>query len=46
MEVLEENEEEERREEELMKALEISDELHNIETKLPVDQVCVPSDVS
>ncbi|XP_068549760.1 dynein regulatory complex subunit 7 isoform X1 [Anas acuta] len=46
MEVLEENEEEERREEELMKALEISDELHDIETELPVDQVCVPSDVS
>ncbi|XP_035192369.1 dynein regulatory complex subunit 7 isoform X4 [Oxyura jamaicensis] len=46
MEVLEENVEEEQREEELMKALEISDELHNIETKPSVDQVCVPSDVS
>ena len=46
MEVLEENDEEERREEQLMKALEISDELHNIETKLSVDQVFVPSDVS
>ncbi|XP_047924904.2 dynein regulatory complex subunit 7 isoform X3 [Anser cygnoides] len=46
MEVLEENDEEEQREEELMKALEISDEPHNIETKLSVDQVFVPSDVS
>nr|XP_047924905.1 dynein regulatory complex subunit 7 isoform X4 [Anser cygnoides] len=46
MEVLEENDEEEQREEELMKALEISDEPHNIETKLSVDQVFVPNDVS
>ncbi|NXI66274.1 DRC7 protein, partial [Anseranas semipalmata] len=43
MEVIEENEEEERREE--LKTLEISNELHDTETKLSVDQICIPSDV-
>ncbi|NXQ95038.1 DRC7 protein, partial [Sagittarius serpentarius] len=44
MEVLEEKEEEEQREEEL-KGLEISDNLQGVETKVSVEQVCVPSDV-
>ncbi|NWW85067.1 DRC7 protein, partial [Rhynochetos jubatus] len=45
MEVLEENEEEEQREEEELKALEISDELQDVETTLSTEKVCVPSDV-
>lgn len=44
MEVLEEKEEEEQKEEEL-KALEISSELHDTETKLSVEQICFSSDV-
>ncbi|NWX13112.1 DRC7 protein, partial [Aegotheles bennettii] len=44
MEVLEEKEEEEQREEELV-ALEISDNLQAVETKVPVEEVCTPSDV-
>ncbi|NXN76412.1 DRC7 protein, partial [Himantopus himantopus] len=44
MEVLEEKEEEEQREEEL-KALEISDNLQDVETKVSMEQNCVPSDV-
>ncbi|NXC20929.1 DRC7 protein, partial [Corythaeola cristata] len=44
MEVLEEKEEEEQIEEEL-KALEISDNLQDVETKVSVEQVYVPSDV-
>uniref|UniRef100_A0A8C3JPZ1 Dynein regulatory complex subunit 7 n=1 Tax=Calidris pygmaea TaxID=425635 RepID=A0A8C3JPZ1_9CHAR len=44
MDVLEEKEEEEQREEEL-KALEISDNLQDLEMKVSVEQVCVPSDV-
>ncbi|NXN50742.1 DRC7 protein, partial [Rynchops niger] len=43
MEVLEEKEEEEQREEEL-KALETSDILQDVETKVSMEQVCVPSD--
>ncbi|KAM6195466.1 dynein regulatory complex subunit 7 [Sarcoramphus papa] len=43
MEVLEEKEEEEKREE--LKALEISDNLQDVETKVSVEQVCVPSHV-
>ncbi|NXI37390.1 DRC7 protein, partial [Galbula dea] len=42
MEDLEEKEEEEEREEEL-KALEISDDLQDVEEKVSVEQVCVPS---
>ncbi|NXU27945.1 DRC7 protein, partial [Thalassarche chlororhynchos] len=45
MEVLEEKEEEEQREEEELKALEISDKLQHVETKVSMEQVCVPSDV-
>lgn len=45
MEVLEEKEEEEKREEEELKALEISDNLQDVETKVSVEQVCVPSHV-
>ncbi|NXV33015.1 DRC7 protein, partial [Rissa tridactyla] len=45
MEVLEEKEEEEQREEEELKALEISDNLQDMETKVSVEQVCVPRDV-
>ncbi|NXI53986.1 DRC7 protein, partial [Chloroceryle aenea] len=45
MEVLEEKEEEEQRENEDLKALEISDALHDMETKASVEQVCVPSNV-
>ncbi|NXH75118.1 DRC7 protein, partial [Hydrobates tethys] len=45
MEVLEEKEEEEQREEEELKALEISDKLQDVETKVSMEQVCVPSDV-
>ncbi|KAF1415327.1 Dynein regulatory complex subunit 7, partial [Spheniscus humboldti] len=44
MEVLEEKEEEEQREEEL-KALEISAKLQDLETKVSVEQICIPSDV-
>ncbi|XP_072202604.1 dynein regulatory complex subunit 7 [Excalfactoria chinensis] len=44
MEVLEEKEEEEQKEEE-PKALEDSSELHDLETKLSVEQVCCSSDV-
>lgn len=44
MEVLEEKEEEEQKEEEL-KALEVSSELHNMDTKLSVEQVSFASDV-
>ncbi|NXN23966.1 DRC7 protein, partial [Nycticryphes semicollaris] len=44
MDVLEENEEEEQREEQL-KALEISDHLQDMEMKVSVEHVCVPSDV-
>ncbi|XP_010581391.1 PREDICTED: coiled-coil domain-containing protein lobo homolog [Haliaeetus leucocephalus] len=44
MEVLEEKEEEEQTEEEL-KALEMSDNLQDVEMKVSVEQVCVPSDV-
>ncbi|NXJ95996.1 DRC7 protein, partial [Corythaixoides concolor] len=43
MEVLEEKEEEEQTEE--LKALEISDNLQDMETKVSVEQVCGPSDV-
>ncbi|NXS76577.1 DRC7 protein, partial [Pandion haliaetus] len=42
MEVLEEKEEEEQRE---LKASEISDNLQDVDTKVSVEQVCVPSDV-
>ncbi|XP_050760112.1 dynein regulatory complex subunit 7 [Gymnogyps californianus] len=45
MEVLEEKEEEEKREEEELKALEISGNLQDVETKVSVEQVCVPSHV-
>ncbi|NWY56077.1 DRC7 protein, partial [Chionis minor] len=45
MEVLEEKEEEEQREEEELKALEISDNLQDLETEVSMEQVCVPSDV-
>lgn len=45
MEVLEEKDEEEQREEEELKALEISDNLQDVETKVSMEQVCVPSDV-
>ncbi|NXT26883.1 DRC7 protein, partial [Syrrhaptes paradoxus] len=49
MEVLEEEEEELREQEELreeeLKALEISDKPQDVETKVSVEQVCVPSDV-
>ncbi|XP_009864481.1 PREDICTED: coiled-coil domain-containing protein lobo homolog [Apaloderma vittatum] len=45
MDVLEEKEEEEQREEEALKALEISDNLQDVETKVSVEKVCVPSDV-
>ncbi|KAF1596093.1 UNVERIFIED_CONTAM: Dynein regulatory complex subunit 7, partial [Eudyptes robustus] len=44
MEVLEEKEEEEQREEEL-KALEISAKLQDLETKVSMEQICIPSDV-
>ncbi|KAF1462071.1 Dynein regulatory complex subunit 7, partial [Pygoscelis antarcticus] len=44
MEVLEEKEEEEQREEEL-KALEISAKLQDSETKVSMEQICIPSDV-
>ncbi|KAF1500842.1 Dynein regulatory complex subunit 7, partial [Megadyptes antipodes antipodes] len=44
MEVLEEKEEEEKREEEL-KALEISAKLQDLETKVSMEQICIPSDV-
>ncbi|NWS58987.1 DRC7 protein, partial [Chunga burmeisteri] len=43
MEVLEEKEEEEQREE--LKALEVSDNLQDVEMKVSVERVCVPSDV-
>ncbi|XP_014802627.1 PREDICTED: dynein regulatory complex subunit 7 isoform X1 [Calidris pugnax] len=45
MDVLEEKEEEEQREEEELKALEISDNLQDLEMKVSVEQVCIPSDV-
>ncbi|KAM6064689.1 dynein regulatory complex subunit 7 isoform 2-T2 [Theristicus caerulescens] len=45
MEALEEKEEEEQREEEELKALEISAKLQDSETKVSMEQVCVPSDV-
>ncbi|NXT89727.1 DRC7 protein, partial [Anhinga rufa] len=45
MEVLEEKEEEEQREEEELKALEISAKLLDLGAKVPMEQVCVPSDV-
>ncbi|NXV91317.1 DRC7 protein, partial [Calonectris borealis] len=45
MEVLEEKEEEEQREEEELKALEVNNELQDVETKVSMEQVCVPSDV-
>ncbi|NXA25534.1 DRC7 protein, partial [Ibidorhyncha struthersii] len=45
MEVLEEKEEEEQREEEELKALEISDNLQDVETKVSMEQICIPSDV-
>ncbi|XP_009892805.1 PREDICTED: coiled-coil domain-containing protein lobo homolog [Charadrius vociferus] len=45
MEVLEEKEEEEQREEEELKALEISDNLQDVETEVSMEQICVPSDV-
>ncbi|KAM6118023.1 LOW QUALITY PROTEIN: dynein regulatory complex subunit 7 [Pterocles gutturalis] len=45
MEVLEEKEEEELREEEELKALETSDKPQEVETKVSMEQVCVPSDV-
>ncbi|XP_075366368.1 dynein regulatory complex subunit 7 isoform X4 [Mycteria americana] len=44
MEVLEEKEEEEQREEEL-KAFEVGAKLQDLETKVSMEQVCVPSDV-
>ncbi|KAF1537742.1 Dynein regulatory complex subunit 7, partial [Eudyptes schlegeli] len=44
MEVLEEKEEEEQREEEL-KALEISAKLQDLEMKVSMEQICIPSDV-
>ncbi|XP_021263685.1 dynein regulatory complex subunit 7 [Numida meleagris] len=44
MEVIEEKEEQEQKEEEL-KGLEPSSELHDVETKLSVEQVCFSSDV-
>ncbi|KAM9269024.1 dynein regulatory complex subunit 7-like [Cariama cristata] len=43
MEVLEEKEEEEQREE--LKALEVSDNLQDVEMKVSVERVCAPSDV-
>ncbi|XP_074896673.1 dynein regulatory complex subunit 7 isoform X1 [Buteo buteo] len=45
MEVLEEKEEEEQTEGEELKALEISDNLQDVEMTVPMEQVCVPSDV-
>ncbi|NXS51480.1 DRC7 protein, partial [Brachypteracias leptosomus] len=45
MEVLEEKEEEEQREEEELKALETSDNLQDVETKVSVEEVCIPRDV-
>ncbi|NXF36032.1 DRC7 protein, partial [Nyctibius bracteatus] len=45
MEVVEEKKEEEQREEEEQKALEITDNLQDVEEKVSVEQVCVPSDV-
>lgn len=45
MEVLEEKEEEEQTEGEELKALEISDNLQDVEMKVSMEQVCVPSDV-
>ncbi|NWX48082.1 DRC7 protein, partial [Steatornis caripensis] len=45
MEVLEEKEEEEQREEEELKALEISVNLQDVETKASAEQVCVPGNV-
>ncbi|XP_059681008.1 dynein regulatory complex subunit 7 [Gavia stellata] len=44
MEVLEEKEEEEQKEEEELKVLEVSAELQDLEMKVSVEQVCVPSD--
>ncbi|NXD79089.1 DRC7 protein, partial [Halcyon senegalensis] len=45
MEVLKEKEEEEQREEEDLKALEISNDLQDMEMKVSVEQVCIPSNV-
>ncbi|XP_061863419.1 dynein regulatory complex subunit 7 [Colius striatus] len=45
MEVLEEKEEEDQREEEGLKALEMTDDLQDLEGKVSVEQACVPSNV-